>query len=185
MASKLGSDRLIKKYPNRRLYDTQASTYITLLDVKRMVLEKESFKVVDAKNGDDLTRNILLQIILDEESGGVPMFSSSVLSQIIRFYGHAMQDMLGSYLEKNIQSFVDMQDAFVEHSAADNAIDVSHDRWLQGTLLPASLGAGSVTGHADHPYQRLIPKQDPPSESTRGLVSALALAPPPSDGEES
>jgi len=67
--------RLIKKYPNRRLYDTQTSTYITLADVKQLVLENESFKVVDAKSSEDLTRSILLQIILEEESGGMPMFS--------------------------------------------------------------------------------------------------------------
>ena len=144
MVSKQSHDRVIKKYPNRRLYDTQTSTYITLLDVKRLVLEKEAFKVIDAKNGDNLTRSILLQIILDEESGGLPMFSSPVLSQIIRFYGHAMQQMLGSYLEKNIASFVDMQDALVEH-ASDSTITVSHERWLKDTQLPAALGAGAIS----------------------------------------
>ena len=101
--------RLIKKYPNRRLYDTQTSTYITLADVKQLVLEHENFQVVDAKSGDDLTRPILLQIILEEESGGVPMFSAQMLSQVIRFYGNAMQGMMGSYLEKNIQAFIDIQ----------------------------------------------------------------------------
>jgi polyhydroxyalkanoate synthesis repressor PhaR len=88
--------RLIKKYPNRRLYDTQTSTYITLADVKQLVLENELFKVVDAKSSEDLTRSILLQIILEEESGGMPMFSSTMLAQVIRFYGHAMQGMMGS-----------------------------------------------------------------------------------------
>ena len=95
--------RLIKKYPNRRLYDTKTSSYITLADVKQMVLKHEEFQVVDAKSGEDLTRQILLQIILEEESGGVPMFSSDLLSQMIRFYGNAMQGLMGSYLEKNIQ----------------------------------------------------------------------------------
>src|SRR3546814_13256887 len=101
--------RLIKKYPNRRLYDTQTSTYITLADVKQLVLASEEFQVVDAKSGDDLTRSILLQIILEEESGGMPMFSSNMLSQIIRFYGHAMQGIMGSYLETNIQAFMEIQ----------------------------------------------------------------------------
>jgi polyhydroxyalkanoate synthesis repressor PhaR len=95
---------LIKKYPNRRLYDTETSTYITLTDVKQLVLENEEFKVLDAKSSEDLTRSILLQIILEEESGGLPMFSSPMLSQIIRFYGHAMQGMMGSYLEKKHSS---------------------------------------------------------------------------------
>jgi polyhydroxyalkanoate synthesis repressor PhaR len=101
--------RVLKKYPNRRLYDTVASSYITLADVKRMVMTGESFEVRDARSGEDLTRSILLQIILEEETGGVPMFSSQMLAQIIRFYGHAMQGMMGSYLEKNLQTFTEIQ----------------------------------------------------------------------------
>ncbi len=106
--------RAIKKYPNRRLYDTQTSSYITLVDVKNMVMACENFAVVDAKTGEDLTRSILLQIILEEESGGVPMFSTQALGQIIRFYGHTMQGMMGNYLERNIQSFIDMQAKLAE-----------------------------------------------------------------------
>lgn len=110
------SQRILKKYPNRRLYDTRTSSYITLADVKKMVLEGEDFVVRDAKTGDDLTRSILLQIILEEETGGVPMFSSQMLAQIIRFYGHAMQGMMGSYLEKNLQTFTDIQKNLAEQS---------------------------------------------------------------------
>lgn len=102
-SGKKSSERLIKKYPNRRLYDTQTSSYITLSDVKQLVLDADEFTVVDAKTSEDLTRSILLQIILEEEAHGAPMFSSAVLSQIIRYYGHAMQGMMGSYLEKNVQ----------------------------------------------------------------------------------
>ena len=108
-ASDAQGPRILKKYPNRRLYDTRASSYITLADVKRMVLDNEQFEVRDAKTGEELTRSILLQIILEEETGGVPMFSTQTLAQIIRFYGHAMQGMMGVYLEKNMQAFVDMQ----------------------------------------------------------------------------
>ncbi len=109
------ASRLIKKYPNRRLYDTQTSAYITLADVKQLVLDSEDFRVVDAKSDEDLTRSILLQIILEEEASGAPLFSSEMLSQIIRFYGHAMQGMMGAYLEKSYidQSknlFVQMQE---------------------------------------------------------------------------
>ena len=107
--------RLIKKYPNRRLYDTETSTYITLADVKQLVLEHEEFQVVDAKSQEDLTRSILLQIILEEEGGGVPMFTSPMLAHMIRFYGHAMQGMMGTYLEKNIQAFIDIQQKLKEH----------------------------------------------------------------------
>jgi len=108
--------RVLKKYPNRRLYDTQTSSYITLTDVKAMVLAAEAFEVRDAKTGEDITRSILLQIILEEETGGVPMFSTAALSQIIRFYGHSMQGVMGDYLEKNMQLFSDMQGRFTEQS---------------------------------------------------------------------
>ena len=111
-----GGPRVLKKYPNRRLYDTQLSSYITLADVKAMVLSAESFEVRDAKTGEDLTRSILLQIILEEESGGVPMFSAPMLAQIIRFYGHSMQGMMGSYLEKNLQTFTEIQARLAEQS---------------------------------------------------------------------
>ena len=106
--------RILKKYPNRRLYDTLTSSYITLADVKKMVLEGAAFEVRDAKTGDDLTRSILLQIILEEETGGMPMFNTQMLAQIIRFYGHAMQGVMGSYLEKNLAALADMQSRFAE-----------------------------------------------------------------------
>ncbi|MCU7370176.1 polyhydroxyalkanoate synthesis repressor PhaR [Paucibacter sp. O1-1] len=120
--------RVLKKYPNRRLYDTQTSSYITLADVKKMVLGGESFEVRDAKTGEDLTRSILLQIILEEETGGVPMFSTSSLEQIIRFYGHAMQGVMGAYLEKNMQTFTDLQGKFAEQS---KGLAFSPELWTQ------------------------------------------------------
>lgn len=101
--------RVIKKYPNRRLYDTQSSSYVTLSEIKQLVMEGQSFVVRDAKSGEDLTRSLLLQIILEEESAGVPMFTEAVLSNIIRFYGHAMQGHMGAYLESNLQSLMMMQ----------------------------------------------------------------------------
>ncbi|RYD60825.1 MAG: polyhydroxyalkanoate synthesis repressor PhaR, partial [Verrucomicrobiaceae bacterium] len=108
--------RILKKYPNRRLYDTETSSYITLADVKRMVLEGVEFEVHDAKSQEDLTRSILLQIILEEETGGVPMFSTSSLAQIIRFYGHAMQGVMGGLLERQMQAFTDLQSRFTEQT---------------------------------------------------------------------
>jgi polyhydroxyalkanoate synthesis repressor PhaR len=110
------SPRIIKKYPNRRLYDTETSTYITLTEVKALVLGYKEFLVQDAKTGDDLTRAILLQIILEEESGGVPMFSQDMLANIIRYYGHAMQGLMGSYLERSIFAFHEAQKRFQEQA---------------------------------------------------------------------
>ncbi|MEO5734085.1 MAG: polyhydroxyalkanoate synthesis repressor PhaR [Rubrivivax sp.] len=108
-----GTLRVLKKYPNRRLYDTRTSSYITLADVKQMVLRSEAFEVRDAKTTDDLTRSILLQIILEEESGGLPMFSTESLAQIIRFYGHAMQGVMGTMIEKNLSAFAQLQSQFL------------------------------------------------------------------------
>ncbi|HEX2566626.1 MAG TPA: polyhydroxyalkanoate synthesis repressor PhaR [Burkholderiales bacterium] len=141
--------RLIKKYPNRRLYDTKTSSYITLADVKQMVHTQEDFQVVDAKSGEDLTRSILLQIILEEEStGGLPMFSSDLLSQLIRFYGNAMQGVMGTYLEKNIRAFQDMQKTLQDQSQrmyGDNS-RASQELWgqfmnLQGPAMQSLMQA--------------------------------------------
>jgi polyhydroxyalkanoate synthesis repressor PhaR len=124
--------RVLKKYPNRRLYDTRTSSYITLADVKGMVLAGEDFEVLDAKSGEDLTRSILLQIILEEESGGVPMFSTQALAQIIRFYGHAMQGMMGTLLEKNLQAFAELQSRILEQSAGlYDPKHLSPEAWTQ------------------------------------------------------
>jgi polyhydroxyalkanoate synthesis repressor PhaR len=101
--------RVIKKYPNRRLYDTTTSSYVTLTEIKHLVMQGHTFVVRDAKTGEDLTRNLLLQIILEEESAGAPMFTEAVLTNIIRFYGHAMQGHMGAYLESNLQSLMMMQ----------------------------------------------------------------------------
>jgi len=139
--SPVGGPRVLKKYPNRRLYDTRNSSYITLVDVKQMVLGSEDFEVRDAKTGEDLTRSILLQIILEEESGGVPMFSSEMLAHIIRFYGHSMQGMMGAYLEKNLQTFVELQKRFAEQST----VAFTPEAWTQfvggqGPLMQGLMG---------------------------------------------
>lgn len=138
--------RVLKKYPNRRLYDTQTSSYITLSDVKAMVLATQDFVVVDAKTNEDLTRSILLQIILEEESGGLPMFSAQALAQIIRFYGHSMQGMMGTYLEKNLQTFTDIQAKLAEQSKGlyDPRV-MSPDLWSQ-FLQGQAPGMQSVMG---------------------------------------
>lgn len=118
--------RVIKKYPNRRLYDTDTSSYITLAEVKGLVMQMAPFVVLDAKTGDDLTRSILLQIILEEETAGVPLFTEQILANIIRFYGHAMQGFIGAYLEKNMQLLTDMQQKVAPHPGS-----MSPEAWNQ------------------------------------------------------
>jgi polyhydroxyalkanoate synthesis repressor PhaR len=106
------SPRIIKKYPNRRLYDTEISSYITVDEVRQLVVDGEDFEVRDAKTGEDLTRTVLLQIISEHEDKGQPLFSTKLLSQFIRFYGDAMQGFMGSYLERSMQVFLDQQGQF-------------------------------------------------------------------------
>lgn len=167
--------RLIKKYPNRRLYDTQTSSYITLADVKELVLDHGCFQVVDAKTGEELTRNILLQIILEEEAGGAPMFTSDLLSQMIRFYGNAMQGMMGKYLENNIKAFTDMQSKLqdqVRSVYGENAT-VSQDLWaqflnFQGPAMQSMMGA-----YMEQSKKMYAQMQEQLDSQTRNLFSGF------------
>ena len=142
----MASPRIIKKYPNRRLYDTETSTYITLAEVKELVLQYREFQVQDAKTGEDLTRSILLQIILEEESGGVPMFSTDMLANIIRYYGHAMQGLMGSYLERSILAFHEAQKRFQSQASTlyGEMPRVPAEAWTQfvqqGQQIPNVMG---------------------------------------------
>ena len=145
-----GSIRVLKKYPNRRLYDTQTSSYITLSDVKQMVLDGETFEVRDAKTGDEITRSILLQIILEEETGGMPMFTTQMLGQVIRFYGHAMQGLMGSYLENNLQSLVDMQTRLAEQSKGlYDPKALTPETWAQFISGPAPMMQGLMGNYLE------------------------------------
>ena len=101
--------RIIKKYPNRRLYDTEVSRYVTLEDVRALVLQEVPFQVRDARTNEDLTRSILLQIIMEQEADGEPMFSEQVLAKIIRSYGDSLQGMMASHLERSLNLFVEQQ----------------------------------------------------------------------------
>ena len=169
--------RLIKKYPNRRLYDTKTSSYITLADVKQMVLKQEEFQVVDAKSGEDLTRQILLQIILEEESAGVPMFSSELLSQLIRFYGHAMQGLMGTYLEKNIRAFQDIQKTLQEQSSrmyGDNS-RASQELWAQFMNLQGPAMQSLMQAYMEQSQKMFAQFQDQMSNQARSMFTGLSF----------
>lgn len=107
----MASERVIKKYANRRLYDAAESRHVTLEDLRKLIVQGEKIKVVDDKTGEDLTRSILLQIIADQEQFGQPILSTPTLESIIRFYGDAMQGFMGRYLEQSVNSFVSQQQA--------------------------------------------------------------------------
>lgn len=108
----MSSNRVIKKYPNRRLYDTEISSYITIEDVRQLIVDGETLEVRDAKTGEDLTRQVLLQIITEHEQDGQPMLSTQLLSQLIRFYGDSLQGFMGNYLERSMQVFLEQQQQF-------------------------------------------------------------------------
>ncbi|TAN53223.1 MAG: polyhydroxyalkanoate synthesis repressor PhaR [Betaproteobacteria bacterium] len=167
--------RLIKKYPNRRLYDTKTSSYITLADVKQMVLKQEDFQVIDAKSNDDLTRQILLQIILDEESGGVPMFSSDLLSQMIRAYGSAMQGFMGSYLEKNLAAFQQIQKALQDQSHkvyGDNS-RASQELWSQFMSLQGPAMQSLMQAYMEQSQKVFAQFQEQMQSQARNLFSGF------------
>jgi len=167
--------RLIKKYPNRRLYDTRTSSYITLADVKDLVLKHEQFQVVDAKTNEDLTRSILLQIILEEEAGGMPMFTSDLLAQLIRFYGNAMQGMVGNYLEKNMQTFVQVQKQLQEQSRAlygDNG-KINKDLWAQFMNFQGSAMQGMLSAYMDQSKNVFMQMQEQLENQTKNMFTGF------------
>ena len=164
------AQRVIKKYPNRRLYDTETSTYITLSEVKQFVMASQSLVVRDAKTGEDITRSILLQIILEEEAGGAPMFTEAVLANIIRFYGHAMQGFMGAYLEKNVQSFTDVQAKLAEQSQS-----VTPEMWAQFMNMQSPMLKGMMGNYVEQSQSMLTQMQEQMQKQTEQMLGAFGL----------
>ena len=163
--------RVIKKYPNRRLYDTDTSTYITLTEVRQLVMDSAPFAVRDAKTGDDLTRSILLQIILEEGAGGAPMFTEAVLGNIIRFYGHAMQGFMWSYLEKNVQVFAEIQTKLTEQSKV-----VTPEMWSQFMSMQSPVLQGMMGNYyVEQSKTRLSQMQEQMQKQTEQMLSTFGL----------
>lgn len=162
--------RVIKKYPNRRLYDTDTSSYITLAEVKALVMDNERFVVRDAKTNEDLTRSILLQIILEEETAGVPIFTEQVLANIIRFYGHAMQDFMGSYLEKNVQIFMDLQAKMTEQSKGLNP-----EVWNQFMNAQSPMMQGMMGAYLEQSRSAFTQMQEQMQKNSEQMLAAFGL----------
>jgi polyhydroxyalkanoate synthesis repressor PhaR len=181
-AKRAGEDRLIKKYPNRRLYDTQTSTYVTLSDIKNLVMGNEVFKVVDAKTEEDLTRNILLQIILEEEAGGAPVFSSQMLSQIIRFYGNSMQGLMGNYLEKTMQSFVDIHNKLGDQTKGLGA-GSTPEAWSQMMNLQNPLMQGLMGNYMEQSKDLFVKMQEQ-LQGSQNLFGNFPFTPQPTKSEK-
>ena len=164
------AQRIIKKYPNRRLYDTDTSTYITLAEVKQLVMQAQPFVVRDAKTNEDLTRSILLQIILEEEAGGAPMFSEAALANLIRFYGHAAQGFMGSYLEKNVQAFTDLQRQMAEQSKS-----FTPEMLSQFLAMPNPLMQGMMGSYAEQSKAMFEKMQEQMQKNTEQMFGAFAI----------
>jgi polyhydroxyalkanoate synthesis repressor PhaR len=170
--------RVIKKYPNRRLYDTEISSYITLEDVRQLIVDGEEVEVRDAKTGEDLSRSVLLQIISEHEEKGNPMFSTQLLSQVIRFYGDSLQGFMGSYLERSMQLFLDQQHQFrnqlnnllgkTPFSMLNQLTERNLDLWKsfqEGMLRP---GAGKPGERPEDPAAPSEKSEPPPAARGRG-----------------
>jgi polyhydroxyalkanoate synthesis repressor PhaR len=167
--------RLIKKYPNRRLYDTKTSVYITLADVKKLVVQGEEFQVVDDKTKEDLTRSILLQIILEEETAGVPMFSSDILTQFIRSYGNAMQGMLGAFLERNMQLFGEIQKSMQEQSQKlyGDPTKSNEDLWKQFMSFQGPAMQSLISAYMEQSRNVFLQMQEQLQSQTRNIFSGF------------
>lgn len=162
--------RTIKKYPNRRLYDTSSSSYITLSDVKQLVMTRSAFVVRDAKTHEDLTRSILLQIILEEEAGGAPMFTEDLLANIIRFYGNSMQGVMGNYLEKNIQTFMELQAKLSEQSKGLNP-----DLWAQFIKSQSPLMQGVMGSYVEQSKALFTQMQEQLQKQSEQMLSSFVI----------
>lgn len=170
LAASAVAARVIKKYPNRRLYDTETSAYITLTEVQRLVMDSTHFVVRDAKSGEDLTRSILLQIILEEEAGGAPMFTEAVLANIIRFYGNAMQGFMGAYLEKNVQSFMDLQVQMTEQSKG-----LTPEMWAQFMNAKSPMMQGMMGSYVEQSKTVFSQMQEQMQKQSEQMLEAFGL----------
>ena len=164
------AQRVIKKYPNRRLYDTDTSAYITLSEVRQLVMDCEPFMVRDAKTGEDITRSILLQIILEQEANGSPMFTAPVLSNIIRFYGHTMQGFMGGYLEKNMQALMDVQARLGEQSKT-----LSPEMWSQFMNAQSPLLQGVMGSSLEQSRALFTQMQEQMQKQTEQVLGTFGL----------
>lgn len=157
----MSEPRVIKKYPNRRLYDTVESRYITLGDIRRLVVERIDFVVIDKKTQADITRAILLQVIAEQEHAGEPVMSRDFLSQVIRTYGGQMQGVVGSYLEQSLKLFNSQQREMRDRVRSVVGVDPveavaqvaqkNYQRWraVQDEIFRTLLGGGRARERED------------------------------------
>lgn len=188
----MDNKRVIKKYPNRRLYDTNTSAYITLSEVKELVLGNIPFEVLDAKTNEDITRSILLQIILEEEAGGQPLFTAEMLAHMIRCYGNAMQGVMGTFLERGVHSFIDVQQKLQDQARAvyGNAAGLSPEIWAQFFKAQGPIVQGMMGNYLEQSANMFVDMQAQMQKQARDIFGNLTpfapkseATPEPSDDE--
>jgi polyhydroxyalkanoate synthesis repressor PhaR len=157
-ASEGGKVVIIKKYANRRLYDTESSSYITLERLAEMVRQKREFKVVDAKSGDDITHSVLTQIVMDEEAGGTNMLPVNFLRQLIGLYGGQMQSAVPQYLEASLEAFqrnqTQMRDAMTGVLTANPFAEIARRNMeMLASAVPGAAAASNGGAKAEAPAE--------------------------------
>jgi polyhydroxyalkanoate synthesis repressor PhaR len=168
------SIRLIKKYPNRRLYDIKTSTYITLEDIRNFVVSSEKIQVIDAKTGENLTRSVYLQIVLEAEAGGEPLFTEDALICMIRFYGNTFQGTIGSFLEKNIRAFLDVQIKLQEQNKLLLTAKMYHPEvWINLLSTPNSATQTMMGTYLEHSKQAFAQMQEALQVQTLALFTSF------------
>lgn len=169
----MSEPRIIKKYPNRRLYDTEVSRYVTLEDVRLLVLQEVSFQVRDARTNEDLTRSILLQIIMEREADGEPMFSAQVLEKIIRSYGDSLQGMMAGYLERSLNLFIEQQTQVQDRMKTmmgNDPLSMMREMTERNLSIWQEMQAGLIRAATTPPPGRSNPsgrKRSPPDDEDR------------------
>jgi polyhydroxyalkanoate synthesis repressor PhaR len=149
--------RIIKKYPNRRLYDTEISSYVTLDDIKKLVLQQIPLQVIDARTQEDLTNSTLLQIITELEQQGIPIFTTAILQQIILFYGNSMQNMASRFLEQSLGLFMEQQKAMQQQMTGlmdQNPMNIFKDITAKQMQMWQALGENFRQGFASNKHEQ-------------------------------
>jgi polyhydroxyalkanoate synthesis repressor PhaR len=162
----MSNERVIKKYANRRLYDSTESRHVTLDDIRKMIVSGAKVKIVDDKSGEDLTRAVLLQVIAEQDQFGTPVLSTELLEAIIRFYGNPVQEMLTRYMEQSVTALARQQDAMRAEMTKALAgpmaplADFARQNMEQWSKIQASMMSAFAGKQPDSPPpEPTVPKQ--------------------------
>lgn len=168
------SERLIKKYANRRLYDASQSRHVTLDDIREFIIKGEKIRVVEDKTGEDITRLILLQVIAEQEQFGKPILSTPLLESIIRFYGNGMQEFMARYLEKSVETFMRQQEGvqaqmakMMANAPMTTMAEMARQNLELWTRMQENMASAFMSGGAQRPAERAGEAAPTPPPTTK------------------